>query len=385
MNTLFSRIIRVVNYLIPKDNKSIYFRSTFLYPDNIDAVIEALIEKTSDTYTIYVEEPNFRYNSPNIKKVQNRLSSLFHYCRSKYIFWDTGMFGNPRPVKSQITINLWHGVSFKKIGFYLTSIENSYPTSTYVVTYSDLFAEKMAVAFGVNKSNVLTTGEPRNDYLFSPVSDDELISLGINIAANKKIVFWMPTYRQSKFENKSDGSQYDFGFPFLNESNIAYINNVCEQNNLILVLKWHALQRLPKSINSDELNNLVFLTSENLAEKGIGLYRVLARSHALITDYSSVFINYLLLDRPICFAYDDIDYYRDNRGFMFDDIEAYMPGMKAQTIEGLVKFLNDVAEGNDNYIEVRHKMKSTFNRYYDGNNAERLLYQLGIVNELRVK
>ena len=374
------KVIRMLNRVVPKDRRSVYFRSTYLYPDNVEAVLETLLDRGQGHYRLYLETPVFSYADRPVHPLRSRGTALWRYLRSAYVFSNVGMFGNPAPVKSQITVNLWHGVSFKKIGFYLTPDEKPYPTSTYVVTYSDLFAQVMAKAFGVELDHVLTTGEPRNDYLFHPLSLQELNAAGIPLKEGQKFVFWMPTYRQSKYEDQDDGGRYDLGFPFLTAETLVELNDFCARQGILLALKWHGLQRLPERLDAERLGNLVFLTSESLSEMHLPLYRVLACADGLITDYSSVFINYMLLDRPMCFAYDDLACYQQNRGFMFDDVEQYMPGMRTQTFAGVLEFLRRVAAGEDPERALRHRLAPVLNRHQDGENAARLLKTLGLID-----
>ena len=198
------KAIHLLNRLVPKDRKSVYFRSTYLYPDNVEAVLETLLDRGQGRYHLYLETPVFNYAGRPVRHLKGRAAALWRYLRSGYVFSNVGMFGNPAPVKGQTTVNLWHGVSFKKIGFYLTPEAKPYPTSTYVVTYSDLFADVMARAFGVARDHVLTTGEPRNDYLFKPLTLQELNAAGIPLEQGQKLVFWMPYMFSSLYSGKDD-------------------------------------------------------------------------------------------------------------------------------------------------------------------------------------
>lgn len=377
---LVRAIIRTLNIIVPKSKKKIYLRSTFVYPDNIQAILDCLIEKNpTGKYNIECNGTGFEkykkeYNI-NVHEY-NSIRSFWAYLRSKYVIFDNGAYLDPAPVANQISVNVWHGVSFKKIGFY-NSKEPPYRTSSYVVTYSDLFKPVMSCAFGVPKEYVLTTGEPRNDYLFRPADESVFEELGIDIT-DKKIIFWMPTYRQSKFDNKNDGKQYKLGIPMLDSENIMQLERVCVSCNTLLIIKWHGLQRIPTEITHD-LHNVFFITSDEISKTGVAFYSLLSRADGLITDYSSVFINYLMLNRPVCFAYDDIDYYKQNRGFMFDDIESLMAGIKTNDINGIYSFINDISNEIDQGRAIREKLMPVLNNYYDNKNAERLLKQIGII------
>lgn len=378
------KIIYTINFIIPKNKKYIFLRSSIPFRDNIEALLDCMISNKIHTKYKIICSPKDTDKFDIYKNVRGiivsdrgYLTSLWYFFRSKYVILDNGLFTNPKPVKKQTIVNVWHGVSFKKIGFYQET-EKSYRTATYAVTYSDLFAEKISYAFGVPFEDVLQTGEPRNDYLFKPSDKETLKKLGMLKNGNEKIIFWMPTYRQSKFENVDDGKKYEFGIPLLTYDRLSELNSICKAANVILTIKWHSLQQLPDNMDID-LSNIVFLTSEQVTALNEPLYSILANADALITDYSSVYINFMVLDRPICFAYDDLDYYKKNRGFMFDDIERLMPGKKTNELEGLYSFILDVSIGNDPYKEERASMKLILNRHNDCHNCERLLHRLGLL------
>ena len=186
----------------------------------------------------------------------------------------------------------------------------------------------------------------------------------------------MPTYRQNKVDGTKDGKEYSYGFPFLNNDNILKLDSFCKDNKMTLVLKWHGLQNCSACLQTE---NIVFVTSDDLAKYDESLNSFLSISDALITDYSSVFINYLLLNMPICFAYDDMEFYKNNRGFMFDDIESCMPGFKAESFESLLDFLTEISHGIDSTKSTRIDKLPFFNKYMDNQNSLRLLKYLGII------
>ena len=103
------------------------------------------------------------------------------------------------------------------------------------------------------------------------------------------------------------------------------------------------------------------------------LYPLVGRADALLTDYSSVYIDYLLLDRPIGFVTDDWDAYRNSRGFVFDDPRAVMPGPFLTDYAELTTFLSDVASGNDPFQDRRRTLADRFHTYADGQSCERVL------------
>ena len=92
-----------------------------------------------------------------------------------------------------------------------------------------------------------------------------------------------------------------------------------------------------------------------------------------LTDYSSIYFDYLLLDRPIAFLIDDIAQYQQNRGFTVENALDLMPGEKIRTVSELNGFLDRLAKGEDRFQEDRQRVNRRVNRWQDGESAKRFL------------
>jgi CDP-glycerol glycerophosphotransferase (TagB/SpsB family) len=112
-------------------------------------------------------------------------------------------------------------------------------------------------------------------------------------------------------------------------------------------------------------------SNELLRKGGINLYQLIAETDALITDYSSVAFDYLLLDRPIGYTLDDFDEYTP--GFVVENPLDYMPGKKIWSTEDFLEFMSDMANGNDIFADQREKLRNYIHTYQDNRNSARLL------------
>ena len=102
-----------------------------------------------------------------------------------------------------------------------------------------------------------------------------------------------------------------------------------------------------------KLSNIHFIDQEFFQENDIDLYQFLHYTDGLITDYSSIAIDYLLLNKPIAFTLDDYENYSGTRGFVFDDPKKYMPGHHIYNFEDFKQYIFDVSEGKDIYYKDR--------------------------------
>lgn len=107
-------------------------------------------------------------------------------------------------------------------------------------------------------------------------------------------------------------------------------------------------------------------------KENIGLYEFLGQTDGLITDYSSVYYDYLLVDKPIAITTDDLEEYKKIFDFVYDDIFDVIKGEYINNFDDLKTFLNNVATGNDVAQEERENMKKKLHQYPDGNSSKRV-------------
>lgn len=107
------------------------------------------------------------------------------------------------------------------------------------------------------------------------------------------------------------------------------------------------------------------------------VYDLMKLSDALITDYSSIAFDYMLLNRPIGYAIDDMEQY--TIGFSVPNPLDYMTGMKMKTSAELREFIASVAAGRDDYRAEREKLRDRIHTYQDGKNSKRLLKLLDLL------
>lgn len=104
----------------------------------------------------------------------------------------------------------------------------------------------------------------------------------------------------------------------------------------------------------------------------------------LITDYSSVFIDYLLLNRPCIFIPYDKEKYEKDVGFLFDDYDYWTPGRKVATYSEFITAINGILSGDDQFKERREEMRKIFHYYQKKNASEKVVqYIENVCNKKR--
>lgn len=296
-------------------------------------------------------------------------SYLLHLFSSKYIFFTHGLIIDKFP-KKQITINLWHGLLYKNIMKLLGKPEM---LSDYVVGTSELSKVMFSKAFGVSKEQVTTTGYPRNDFLLKGKIEKENIinKLNLDFSPNK-LLLWMPTYRKSiKGDIRLDGIDVDNPF-CINNFDLYNFNMILKNHNAICLVKPHPMAE--KNNIEEKLTNVVFIDDNWINDKKLNLYEFVGCTDLLISDVSSIIIDYMLLDNPIFCISEDFEEYKKTRGFYFEDIENKIPTevLKNQKIffEKLNQFLKTEI---DPFEEKRIALKKEFFKYHDANSTKRLV------------
>ena len=340
----FKTITSKMNTIIPKRNKRIVLYSNWGFRDNLRTLYQYLVENGyQEEYEIICASNDF-YHLEKEKDVKyvSIYRGLYYFLTSKYFFYSFGKYPI-KPAPNQMVVNLWHGMPLKKIGNLEVGMEEiDYNFFTKLVSSSALFTPIMKAAFKAEDNQILLVGNIRNDELFKKEKEKNII--------------WMPTYRNS---NNYHDSQEALIFS-LGEEDFSKIEQLLLKYGYQLYIKLHPLEesRLQVQMNHSTIH---LLTEEIISEQYGTLYTFLGTTSALITDYSSVFLDYYLLNRPVAFTINDYEEYKDKRGFVFEDVKSLMVGSVIRDSHDLLEFLESVMKSEDSYIEERTKVNDKVN------------------------
>ena len=372
MNRLIAAAFTAVNALIPKSKKQVVFCSFPDYGDNARAVYEEMVRQgmgETRILTWLVKDVTLP-GLPAGALRQHSFKGIWRFMRAGYVFHTHGLFHN-RPGPGQRVISLWHGMPLKTI----MKLDATHPANerfrfTYTVATSPLYRRIMAAAFDCKEERCLVTGQPRCDLLFRP--EDSLAAMGIRRSDYAKVFLWMPTYRKSVTGDlRTDGNGgTELGVAFLTEEQLIALNGRLAALNCLMLIKLHPMQ-VPVRAEETDLSHIRILR-----QAPGQLYSLVGQADALLTDCSSVYIDYLLLDRPMAFVFDDMDQYGENRGFVFPDPARYMPGPFIGDAGALTAFIEDTAAGRDGYADARRQVREQFHTYCDGESAKRLIEEV---------
>lgn len=391
---MVKKIVNLINRIVPKSN-IIIFNSFPNISGNALAVYECIVDNHPEIAEKYrlvwvindreiasanklLQEINCKANYLVCSK--KTIKGLWLYCRSKYIFSTHNYITGVNTYGNQKNINLWHGMPFKRIGAMIEDGgEKDVLQADITIATSPLFQKIMARAFEISENNVLVTGQPCNDQLFR--THNALKKLGMNKNQYRKILMWMPTYRKSIIGAiHEDGNVNGFGVQSVLSKNFDELNNLLKAQGYLLVIKPHPMDSI-NTLQLPESQNIRVLHNKDFDLAGVTLYEALGETDVLLTDYSSVFIDYLNSGKPIAFIFDDIDRYGQSRGFSFEKPMDYLPGEKIISFEALKNYIVNLDKVNEAWAEEREKITNIFNSSTEYGFSEKVInsiFNLGI-------
>jgi CDP-glycerol glycerophosphotransferase len=346
------------------------------YSDNPKWLYEYCLSKDLDLEYIWVLN-DIEYSKikkhPNLKVIKSSsIKWLYYMATSKYWVNNCNMASEIIPPKDTIYLQTWHGTPLKKIGLditvdtskqmqrYLKDIRSEVKNWSYIISSSLKVSRILKSAFGVTDSQIIECNYPRNDILLGNNLTDKRneILKKLHLDNNeKKIILYAPTFRTTEDE-------------FNIEMDKILLKNELENDYIFLFRKHSNI----KKINPSLVNDSFYINVSDYDD----IQELYVISDILITDYSSVFFDFALLERLMIFYPYDFERYQDElRGFYFNYDET-VPGPITRTTEGI---LNIIRNSEKNIMKYKLKIKkfnSTFNSSLEGEGSKKIMELLGL-------
>jgi len=256
-------------------------------------------------------------------------------------------------------LELWHGIPFKDV--YIDKIP--IPPDVFCVTSN--FMKEWYSAKGYDSSIFRVTGYPRNDIFFRDINRDKIL-LELDIPLEKKIILYAPTW--GHFTGKEL-------FPWGNlRKTLFLLNDFTERNNVFLIIRVH------KYWEGGDYREIEKILSRCSSIKWVSMemfpdtYSLLAVTDVLITDWSSIAFDFMLLRKPIIF----IDCFNPYGKFCFtaDERAGAIVKNEKQLIIVLKESLKDPVCFIEKYAPDFDKILDKAFLYKDGKASERVIKEL---------
>lgn len=254
--------------------------------------------------------------------------------QAKYIFTTHQPFKIKR---KQICTCFWHGIPLKRMGFmalndnYANDINNMkiwQKNADRVITSSCLYESLMSACVAIEGSKYQKLGFPRIDALYNPaISKTKLLKDLFKITdEDAKIGVYMPTFR-FELNDKDVMQQINNGnFFAFKDFDIKILNDNLAKLKQFLIIKLHPYEMKAFDAKNFNYSNIIFLDNTYLYQNELDLYEILGLTDFLITDYSSIYFDYLHLNKPIIFITNYLKNYEEVRGLLLDPYQKVVPG-----------------------------------------------------------
>lgn len=281
----------------------------------------------------------------NIQGIRQALSAGVWFTSAGLPAYGTGLH------KKRLIINLWHGVPLKKIALLDPNLKKAAriyfkkifsENYTCILTTSHELIPLMARSFAVSEDKIKVWGQPRNDGLFQKNDCRKILGqLFPDLPEYTKTVLYAPTFR--------DYGQVQL-FPF-KDFDQEQLEAFLEEKNMLLFIRTHVAEQ---GSAAPYLGKRIRFLGNEQAEDVTGILNIF---DCLITDYSSIYIDYLLTDKPMIFLPYDRQQYLDGRGMNFD-YDDVTPGPKPETFND---FLDALSPKEDFWKSERTRVNRLFN------------------------
>lgn len=301
---------------------------------------------------------------PRVKIIQKRNKQYYKYlATARFLINNNTFYPNFVKREEQTYVNTWHGTPLKalgkdvlgdNLGMYSNAQRNFY-AADYLVCPNSYTAEHMIQAYDIGSSytgKFAETGYPRTDLTLC--GDRDKIRADMGIRDDECLILYVPTWRDTP-------KRYSTAFNNIDEViiNIERIMNRLPPKYVLRARVHHMQKDMLKKRNLD-----------CLAPDTVDTNALLVAADILITDYSSVFFDFLPRRKPILFFTYDSEKYLINRGTYMDLEE--LPGPQLKSIEEVIDALYNLDSIEKQYHSKYNDFLSRFCSYDDGSACARI-------------
>jgi len=327
------------------------------------------LEAHADVVAEFAHHPRVRFVKYNSVKYYAALAT------SKYLVNNATFPPQFGKRTGQVYLNTWHGTPLKAMGYDVPggavdtrNVARNFLCADYLLAPNDETARMYLSGFrmqNIFRGRILEAGSPRIDKQF--VSDLEreqlratLVRHGLTLSENQQIVLYAPTWKGNFYAPTNDIRQL--------RAAVDAITSRIDSDRYRVLLKVH--QQAYKYAAADEAVRDILVPNTMPAND------VLAVTDVLVTDYSSIFIDFLATGRPVLFYVPDLCEYTDSRGLNLP-VESW-PGPVCRDVVTLTDNLKLLHSGGPDdplvaYSERYERARARYCGLEDGNSAQHVI------------
>lgn len=378
LNDVVAGIFGGLEWLVPKDPRLVLFgQARGRFSDNSRALYEEMTTLNGHVRAVWLandgrQEDLIRLKCPAgvvVRKLS--VKGVWFALRAGVVMFShgSGDFSPWRWISRRtLRVMLWHGTAIKAIGVLDRKLCRgardrylAYESARYSHWLVGSEMERLATSacHGIRADRVVVTGQPRNDrlvrarYSFIRSGQDKGITN----------VLYAPTFREN------GESVHFFPFPDLDYGELA---RALERLRVKIMLRPHINDVEAKNsvgkLTSEFPSMMLDMSVEDFSDLGDILHSV----DIVVTDYSSVFLDLLLVDVPCIFLPYDLEPYREGRGLLYD-YDLVTPGPKPTTQNEFINAIEDAIGGGETWGEARRRVRRMFHAYQDAGASSRVV------------
>ncbi|MBR4240626.1 MAG: CDP-glycerol glycerophosphotransferase family protein [Eubacterium sp.] len=305
----------------------------------------------------------------NIRFIQFQSKAYAYYlAKSKFLINNTSFPAVFSKRDGQIFVNTWHSITVKSLGFdtpdgprVIKNMLRNMLQADYILSANSFMTRIFNDSFrlrNIYRGKIVEEGSPRNDAFFTSKKEDVIASLkelGVEINPDKKVILYAPTWTGNASTN-----------PIIDMTKYVEFNRIMQERfsdeYQILVKPHHVVY---SRLTSEEIESGLYIPPI------VDTNELLSLVDILVTDYSSIYFDFLPANKPVLFYVPDYEEYEKMRGIYFKLDE--LPGPFAYDLETIASFIENIDEVKEKYAEVMKETTAWACKYDDGKVSERIL------------
>lgn len=293
----------------------------------------------------------------------------YFVAKSKYLINNTSFLNFFSKRKDQVYLSTWHSITVKSLGYdtpdgvrLVKNMLRNLLMADYVISPNEFMTDIFNNSFRLReifKGKYIEEGFPRNDMVVNTKREEILKKLrdhGTVLDPNKKIILYAPTWNGNNVANpKIDINRYT--------SMLEHFSKTIDTSKYQLIIKPHQIEY--RNLSKEQLSACNFISYQ------IDANSLLSIVDLVITDYSSIYFDYLVAQRPVLFYIPDFEEYSKSRGLYFSVDE--LPGPCAKNLDELSGFINNIEKVEKDYKDILDNTRAWACKYDDGNVSGKVL------------
>lgn len=293
---------------------------------------------------------------------------LKYLCSAKYLINNVTFPSYFSKKPGQVYLNTWHGIPIKHIGYdvpnaniEITNTIRNFLHADYLLAANSFFVNIYEDSFKLHEiyeGKIIEEGYPRLDlsYRFSPEEIYQKLEMyGVHVEPSKKIILFAPTWRGTSYKDASDDVS---GYYVMKEQ----LEQQIDTDKYQILIKVH--QRVYELAREE-------LTEDFIVPAMIDANEIMGITDILISDFSSIYFDFLTTEKPILFFIEDEEKYSQERGLYFS-LDS-LPGPHTDSVSTLADWINQIESISEQYADRYQKLREWSNGVYSDNISQKII------------